>query len=104
MIAVLAILNIVSIGLAARDDQTGDCIKQGKRIKTMSNVYPTDIYFGEHRVDQTEGISLREYFAIQCLQPLIHNSTDSTYRILVKKAVQIADMLIEELKNENTTD
>jgi hypothetical protein len=30
LIAVLAILNIVSIGLAARDDQTGDCIKQGK--------------------------------------------------------------------------
>jgi hypothetical protein len=68
------------------------------------NVHPTDVYFGEYRVDQIEGISVREYFAIKCLQPLIHNSTDHTYRILVKRAVQIADMLIEELKNGNTTD
>jgi hypothetical protein len=30
LIAVLAILNIASMGLAARDDQTGDCIKKGK--------------------------------------------------------------------------
>jgi hypothetical protein len=31
----------------------------------MTNVYPTDVYFGEHRVDQIEGISVREYFAIK---------------------------------------
>ena len=67
----------------------------------MSNVHPTDIYYGEHRVDQTAGISIREYFAIECLKPLIHNSTDHTYRILVKRAVQIADLLIEELENGN---
>jgi hypothetical protein len=30
LIAVLAILNIASMGLAARDDQTGDCLRQGK--------------------------------------------------------------------------
>jgi hypothetical protein len=30
LIAVLAILNIASPTLAARDDQTGDCIKKGK--------------------------------------------------------------------------
>jgi hypothetical protein len=70
----------------------------------MSNVHPTDVYFGEHRVDQIEGISVREYFAIKCLQPLIHNSADDMYPILVKQAVEIADMLIEELKNGNTTD
>lgn len=30
LIAILTILNIASMGLAARDDQTGDCIKKGK--------------------------------------------------------------------------
>ena len=66
----------------------------------MSNVYPTDVYIGEHKVEQMEGISIREYFAIKCLQPLIHNKADLPSA--VKKAVQIADMLIEELeKNEN---
>jgi hypothetical protein len=70
----------------------------------MRNYHPTDIYFGEHLVDQTEGISLREYFAIQCLKTLIHDKAESMYPTLVKQAVQIADMLIEELKNGNTTD
>jgi|LakMenEpi03Aug12_release.lakeMendotaPanAssembly.Ray.scaffolds.fasta_scaffold04248_3 hypothetical protein len=70
----------------------------------MSNVHPTDVYFGEHRVDQIEGISIREYFAIKCLQSLIHDKAESMYPLMVKQAVQIADMLIEELKNGNTTD
>ena len=30
LIAILTILNIASPTLAARDDQTGDCVKQGK--------------------------------------------------------------------------
>jgi hypothetical protein len=30
LIAILTILNIASLTLAARDDQTGDCIKKGK--------------------------------------------------------------------------
>lgn len=30
LIAILTIVNIASVGLAARDDQTGDCIRQGK--------------------------------------------------------------------------
>lgn len=30
LIAILTILNIASPTLAARDDQTGDCIKKGK--------------------------------------------------------------------------
>lgn len=30
LIAILIILNIASPTLAARDDQTGDCVKQGK--------------------------------------------------------------------------
>lgn len=30
LIAISTILNIASVGLAARDDQTGDCVKQGK--------------------------------------------------------------------------
>ena len=68
------------------------------------NVHPTDVYFGEHRVDQTEGISIREYFAIRCLQSLIHDKAESTYPLMVKQAVQIADMLMDELKKGNTTD
>jgi hypothetical protein len=73
----------------------------------MSNVrpvHPTDVYFGEFRLDQTEGISLREYFAIQCLQSLIHNRADHMYPTLVKQAVEIADLLIDELEKGNTTD
>jgi hypothetical protein len=66
----------------------------------MSNVYPTDVYFGEHKVDQVEGISIREYFAIKCLQPLIHDKAEFMYPIMVKRAVAIADMLIEELKKK----
>jgi hypothetical protein len=66
----------------------------------MSNVYPTDVYVGEYKVDQTEGLSVREYFAIECLQSLIHDKADLPS--IVKRAVQIADMLIEELeKNGN---
>ena len=67
------------------------------------NVYPTDVYIGEHRVDQTEGLSVREYFAIQCLQPLIpliHDKADLPS--IVKRAVQIADMLIEELEKNGS--
>ena len=30
LITILTILNIASVGLAARDDQTGDCLRQGK--------------------------------------------------------------------------
>jgi hypothetical protein len=30
LIAVLTIFNIASVGLAARDEQTGDCVRQGK--------------------------------------------------------------------------
>jgi hypothetical protein len=66
----------------------------------MSNVHPTDVYFGEHRVDQTEGISIREYFAIKCLQSLIHDKAEFVYPLMVKQAVQIADMLIEELEKK----
>lgn len=51
--------------------------------------------------DQILGISIREYFAIKCLQPLIHDKPEFMYSLMVKRAVAIADMLIEELKNEN---
>ena len=30
LIAILTIVNIASVGLASRDDQAGDCIRQGK--------------------------------------------------------------------------
>jgi hypothetical protein len=45
-----------------------------------------------------ESVSIREYFAIRCLQPLIHGRPEFTYPIMVKRAVVLADMLIEELK------
>ena len=67
----------------------------------MTNYHPTDIYQGEYRVDQTEGISIRDYFAIQCLKTLIHDKAESTYPLMVKQAVQIADMLIDELEKGN---
>jgi hypothetical protein len=58
------------------------------------NVYPTDVY-GEHRVDQ---MSVREYFAIECLQSIIRDRSDLPS--IVKRAVQIADLLIEELEKK----
>jgi len=45
-----------------------------------------------------KSVSMREYFAIRCLQPLIHGRPEFMYPIMVKRAVAIADMLIEELK------
>ena len=30
LISILTIVNIASVGLASRDEQTGDCIRQGK--------------------------------------------------------------------------
>lgn len=45
-----------------------------------------------------KSVSIREYFAISCLQPLIHGRPEFMYPIMVKRAVVIADMLIEELK------
>jgi hypothetical protein len=58
------------------------------------NVYPTDVY-GEHRVDQ---MSVREYFAINILQSIIRDRSDLPS--IVKRAVQIADLLIEELEKK----
>jgi hypothetical protein len=62
------------------------------------NVYPTDVY-GEHRVDQ---MSVREYFAINILQSSIHDKADLPS--MVKRAVKISDMLIEELEKKITKD
>ena len=59
------------------------------------NVYPTDVYIGEHRVDQ---MSVREYFAIECLRSSIHDKADLPS--MVKRAVKISDMLIEELEKK----
>ena len=66
----------------------------------MSNFHPTDIYFGEHRVDQTAGISIREYFAIKCLQSLLINDKAADLPSVVKTSVEIADLLIEELEKD----
>ena len=66
----------------------------------MSNFHPRDVYFGEHRVDQIEGISIRAYFAIKCLQSLIHDKSVADLPEVVKQAVQIADLLVEELEKD----
>ena len=66
----------------------------------MSNFNPTDVYFGEHRVDQTEGISIRAYIAIECLRSLLIHDKAADLPSVVKTSVEIADMLIEELKKD----
>ena len=70
----------------------------------MSNFHPTDVYFGERKVDQTEGISIRAYFAIECLRSLLINDKAADLPSVVKTSVEIADLLIEELeKNGNVS-
>ena len=66
----------------------------------MSNFHPRDVYFGEHRVDQNEGISIRAYFAIKCLQSLLIHDKAADLPSVVKTSVEIADLLIEELEKD----
>ena len=62
------------------------------------NVYPC-------YEDEIFGISLREYFAIKCLQPLLIHDKPEFDSLMVKRAVAIAGMLVEELnKDENAAD
>lgn len=63
----------------------------------MSNAFPEDKYFDEHRVVQAPGLTKREYFAIKILQGLIINKARHLYPEFVKESVEIADQLIQEL-------
>lgn len=67
--------------------------------------FPSDIYFDEQRIDQTSGLTKREYFAAMAMQGLLASwpqDADSPRYCAVNvahSAQTLADALIEALKD-----
>jgi hypothetical protein len=58
--------------------------------------FPTDLYYDEKRIGQSDGMTLRDYFAAKAMQGMLAEDCDYVWTSLAAAAYECADAMLKE--------